>query len=116
MEKFLSLFLGTTDIPTYLAAAVFALIGAIISLRIKASKRDKLSDNTPYKFSWKFLLQDNLQQLISGILLTFLAFRFCNEIYGQELTMKLAVFIGFGFNELSGIVEKWQSGARDNNT
>lgn len=113
MDKFLTQFLGTTDLPTYAAAFAFALIGAIISLRIKASKRDKLSNSTPYHFSWAFLFQDNLLQFLSGILLTFLAFRFTNEFFGKDLTMWLAVLIGALNNEVAGIFEKLQIRARD---
>ena len=112
MEKFLNHFLGTTDIPTYIAAFLFALIGATISLRIKANKRDKLSPATPYKFSWSFLYQDNFQQLLTGILLTFLAFRFTNEFLGKQLTMWLAVLVGAFCNELAGIFAKFQFKAR----
>lgn len=112
MEKFLTLLLGTNDFPTYLAAFAFALIGAVISLRIKAIRRDKLSDTTPYRFSWRFLFQDNLLQFITGTLLTFLAFRFTNEFFGKELTMWLAVLIGALNNEVAGIFEKFQLNAR----
>lgn len=113
MDKFLTQFLGTTDLPTYAAAFAFALIGAIISLRLKALKRDKLSDDTPYSFSWKFLLQDNFLQFLTGALLTFLAFRFTNEFFGKELTMWLAVLIGAFNNEVAGIFEKFQLKARE---
>lgn len=113
MDKFLSQFLGTTDMPTYAAAFMFAMIGAIISLRVKAVKRDKSSPTTPVKFSWRFLIQDNLLQFFSGILLTFLAFRFTNEFFGKELTMWLAVLIGALNNEVAGIFEKFQIKARE---
>lgn len=112
MEKFIELLLGTNDLSTYAAAFVFALVGAIISLRFKANKRNKHSYNTPYSFSWKFLIQDNLLQLITGVLMTFLCFRFTNEILGKDLTMYLAVVIGFGFNEIAGLFEKLQVKAR----
>ncbi|GGG97236.1 hypothetical protein [Pedobacter zeae] len=113
MEKLQQLLLGTVDVPTYCAAFVFALIGALISLRLKATNRDKLSDSTPYAFSWKFLIQDNFLQLITGICLTFLAFRFCNELLGKELTMWLAVLIGALNNEVAGLFEKIQNKARE---
>ena len=112
MDKYLELMLGTTDVPTYLAALSFALIGAIISLRRKAGKRDELSQNTPIKFSWRFLLQDNFQQFFTGVLITFLAFRFSNEFYGQNVTMIFALTIGFGANELAGLPEMFEKKAR----
>ena len=112
MEKFLELVLGTTDVPTYAASFVFALIGAIVSLRFKARKRNKYSRYTPNDFSYKFLLLDNLQRFFTGVLLVFLAFRFTNEFLGKELTVWLAVFIGAGTDQIAGIFEKMQKLAR----
>lgn len=112
MDKFLEQVLGTTDLGTYLAAYIFAGIGVLISLRIKANSRDKLSDNTPYNFSWRFLIQDNLLQITSNIGLLFLAFRFTNEFYGQELSMKLAVFMGAGIDSLIELFKILQNKAR----
>lgn len=104
---------GTTDLPTYAAALILAMIGAIIHLRIKAMKRDRLSPNTPAKFSFWFMLQDNLQQLFTGILITFAALRFSNELLGQTLTMWLAFLIGLLNNSIAGLIEKLQLKARD---
>jgi hypothetical protein len=36
-------------------------------LRLHAFQRDKSSKNTPFKFSWKFLVQDNLIRIITSI-------------------------------------------------
>jgi hypothetical protein len=36
-------------------------------LRLHAFQRDKNSKNTPFKFSWKFLVQDNLIRIITSI-------------------------------------------------
>jgi len=54
MEKFLNLILGTTDVPTYLAGLLIALIGVAFYYKGKIDKRDKASGNTPYCFSWRF--------------------------------------------------------------
>lgn len=113
MEKFITQLLGTTDLPTYAAAFVLAMVGAIIHLRIKALKRDRLSSNTPPKFSFWFMLQDNLQQLFTGVLITFAALRFSNELLGQSLTMYLAFLIGLLNNSIAGLIEKLQLKARD---
>lgn len=104
--------LGDQDLPTYLAYFAFAMIGAIISLRIKALNRDKTSANTPYTFSWAFLLQDNAMRLISGFLLSFLAFRFATEFIGTEVTLWSAVIIGASTDRLAGIFDNLQNNAR----
>lgn len=112
MEKFQQLMLGTTDLPTYAAYFVFALIGAIISLYIKSLKRDKSSPNTPVAFKWGFLIQDNIMRLFAGFLLAYLAFRFGTEFVGEETTVFSAVFIGASTDRLVGLFEALQNNAR----
>ena len=112
MEKFYTLLLGDTDLPTYAAYFVFAMIGAIVSLYIKSLKRDPKSDNTPTNFSFWFLIQDNFMRLFAGFLLAFLAFRFGTEFIGSEATVLTAVFIGASTDRLAGLFENIQNKAR----
>ena len=112
MEKFLSQLLGTISIADYAAGFVFAMIGAILSLRFEARKRDKDSLNTPRRFSWEFLLQDNIQRLFNGFLLTFVVFRFAPEILNQSFSMFLALGVGAGLDQVAGLWAKVQTLAR----
>lgn len=112
MEKFTTLMLGNQDPSTYAAYFLFALIGAIISLYVKSLKRDKSSTNTPVKFSWGFLITDNLMRLLAGFLLSFLAFRFSTEFIGAEVTMWAAVLIGASTDRLAGLFQALQEQAR----
>lgn len=115
MEKFLELLLGSHDLPTYAAYFVFAAIGAVISLRIKAMQRDKHSEATPYKFSWRFLIQDNLMRLITGFLLAFITFRFTAPSSDIDALLLSAMGMGIGAStdRLAGLLEKIQNKARD---
>ena len=112
MEKFTELMLGGQDLPTYAAYFIFALIGAICSLYVKSLKRDPSSPNTPQRFSWKFLLQDNLMRLVAGFLFSFISFRFSNEFLGSEATMWGALLIGASTDRLAGLFEGLQDKAR----
>lgn len=112
MDKFLTQLLGSTDLPTYAAAMLLALLGAILELRIKATKRDASSPATPVKFSFWFMVQDNLQQLFTGFLITFVALRFSNELLGQQLTMWLAFMIGLLNGNIAGLIQKLEFKAR----
>jgi len=112
MEKFIRLLLGNNDLPTFCAAMVIALAGALISLKIKAGKRDKLSPETPFQFSWKFLVQDNLLKLFAGILPVVIAIRFSSEFFGQDLTMGFAFLIGLGSDSILSRLESLQEMAR----
>lgn len=112
MEKFLENLLGTTDVPTYLSGFVLAFIGALVSLRLRAGKRDRLSPETPACFSWRFMIWDSLQRLSLGFLITFVAFRFTNELLGVQLTMWLAFIAGFLNDKIAGIIGKIELKAR----
>ena len=112
MQKFTELMLGGQDLPTYAAYFIFALIGALCSLYVKSLKRDPSSPNTPQRFSWKFLLQDNLMRLVAGFLFSFISFRFSNEFLGSEATMWGALLIGASTDRLAGLFEGLQDKAR----
>lgn len=112
MQKFTELLLGTNDLPTYLAALLFALIGAFIVLLLKSRTRDRLSPNTPSQFSYKFLAWDNLREIILALLLISLALRFSIEYAGEELTMYYALGVGFGIQKISNWITNIEQKAR----
>lgn len=112
MNKFLTQFLGTTDVPTYLAAFALALIGGVLILRLKARKRNPLSSETPFKFSWSFLIMDNLQQLFTGMLITFVLIRFASVFFAGFDLMWIGFLSGLCGNAAGGMIEKLELGAR----
>jgi hypothetical protein len=116
MEDFINEFklnmLGPLSLASYASGFLFAAIGAIILLRIKALKRDKLSDSTPYKFSWWFMIRDNIQKLLNGLLLTYVVFRFAPEILNQDFSMFLALLVGLSSTQIAGWFAKFEIGAR----
>ena len=101
MEQFLSQVLGTTDLPTYLASFFFALIGAIVMTYFRLHNRDKHSANTPVNFNFMFFVKDNIGRFLIGFLITFLAFRFAEEIMDKPLNMWMALCAGAFNDELA---------------
>lgn len=112
MNKFLNLVLGTNDVPTYLAALFFALIGVVVILLLKSNKRDKTSIYTPVAFSFKFLILDNLKEVVLGFLLIILALRFSVEYAGVELTMWYTLGVGLSIQKSAGYISKLELSAR----
>lgn len=112
MENFINNLLGPLSIADYAAGMIFAVLGAIISLRLQANTRDKLSEETPFKFSWGFLLQDNLQRLVTGFVITFVVFRFAPEILQTDFSMFIALMVGFAFDKLLELIKKAENLAR----
>lgn len=113
MNKFLNLVLGTNDVPTYLAALFFAMFGVVVILLLKSKKRNKTSQNTPYHFSIKFLILDNLKEIVLGFLLILIALRFSVEYAGSNLTMWYAFGVGLSIQKLAGYFSKVEQSARN---
>jgi hypothetical protein len=112
MQKFLEQLLGTTDLPTYAAWFVLAFIGAFTAILIRAKVKFKSNEETPDKWSWKFLIQDNLINLLVGFLITFIFLRFSNETLKMEPTAFGALIIGATNNELALLFMKFSMKAR----
>lgn len=82
--------LGNRPDGYYLASFFFAVIAVLISMYIHSRRRDKSSPNTPYRFSWFFLIWDNIKRAFVGLLVTFLLLRFMGPA-----SMEWAVAISF---------------------
>jgi hypothetical protein len=119
MENFIIEFqrnmLGSLTMAYYASTMLFALIGAIIGLRISSLKRDKLSPNTPQKFNLWFMIRDNAQRLFTSFLICFVIFRFAGTFItnpGVDLMM-YAVGIGLFFDQaVAKFIAKFENGAR----
>lgn len=105
MEKAISLIIGEGDRTLFFVALLYAYVSAFLSVLMETTKREVTSLNTPYKFSYKFLFSDNSKRLVRSVILIFFAVRFSNEFFGQQLTVWLAVGIGFGFDKLSELIK-----------
>jgi hypothetical protein len=99
MEQFLKQLLGTTDLPTYAAWFLLALIGAITSILVKRIFFKKNTPVTPL-------------QMILGFLITFVFIRFSKEIVGLEPTAFGALLIGATNNELALVFLKLRTTKR----
>lgn len=106
--------LGPCTVGFYLSAFFFSLIGLLIMLYYRSTKRNKLSAATPVHFSLGFLVWDSAKKLGAGLLVMYVLFRFSTEFLHGELSMRLALFIGFGFSlglepVLEGLMNKYES-------
>lgn len=95
MQEFKSYILGELSVAYYFAAFFFSSIAILLSLYMHSRKRDVASTRTPVKFSWAFLLWDNLLRVLATLALMFLFFRFSPDIFGHPLSFPIAVGVGF---------------------
>lgn len=65
----------------YLAGFFFAFLGIMLSLYQSSRSRDKLSPNTPLKFSLTFLIWDNLKRVVITLIVMFILFRILDLSY-----------------------------------
>jgi hypothetical protein len=107
------LIFGTKDLTLFAVCVFFALIGMLIMLLKKSSKRNKHSETTPFNFKLSFLLLDNLKEIILSLLLVLMALRFSIEFKGVDLTVWYAFIIGLSSQQLSTWFSKLEATARE---
>lgn len=109
MSEFLKYFVGNMSYAHFWALIAFAIIGATIKLTMNVAARDVQSKATPEKFSFKFMVWDNLPRIINSGLLVYLFIRFPAQLIPDhiykaippEAEMLVAAVIGFFFDYLS---------------
>lgn len=93
-----TLLLGDVSLAYYVAAELFALMALAMSLWLHSTTRNPAASSTPVKFSWLFLIMDNIKRIIVGQIALFLIFRFASEALGHELSMWMAAGIGISLS------------------
>jgi len=88
---FWNVLLGNGSLGAFLAYLVIAYFAAIASLLFEASNRDIASDNTPKKWSTKFLLASNLLRLIANVLAIPLLIRMEYEYFDMKWMILLVI-------------------------
>jgi hypothetical protein len=104
-KNYIEQIIGMQDPVLFAISYAFGLLGVILSLLWHTSRRNKSNKATPYNFSWRFLLKDNLQRIATSVLLLFIGIRFSKEIIGQDVTMYVALAIGLGLDKLSQMLK-----------
>ena len=105
--------LGSYKASFYITYLLFLVIGILASLKFSSLSRDKSSPSTPFKFSWKFLVQDNLIRFLGSIAIVFLSIRLGEDLFGYIPTYTGATLMGLGFDQTLGLLQKVQLKARN---
>lgn len=95
---FWQVILGNGSLGAFLAYLVIAYFAATASLLFEASKRDITSDNTPKKWSTKFLLASNVFRLIANLLAIPLLIRIEYEYIDMKWMILLVIAEGVLFD------------------
>lgn len=112
MKTILEQLLGTTDLSACLAWFLLTFTGAFTAILIRAKLKCKYSHDTPHRWSWSFLLQDNLLNATIGFFIALTFFRFSNLVLKTESGIGLAPSAGFISNEMALLFVKYSFTAR----
>lgn len=91
---FWNVLLGNGSLGAFLAYLVISYFAATASLLFEASNRDIASDNTPKKWSTRFLLASNILRLLANILTIPLLIRLEYQYVGMEWMILLVIAQG----------------------
>lgn len=82
----------------YLAGIFFSCIAILLSWYLHSRKRDPASPNTPEKFSWLFLIWDNVKKSVVTLLLMFVLFRVF-DLSNILLMIGVGFFLSLGLDK-----------------
>lgn len=91
---FWKILLGNGSLGAFLAFTTWALICATISVLVNVVNRDVANTATPVKFSWRFMLADNIPRIIANLLSIPVAIRLSYEYLDSKWMLVLSIVIG----------------------
>ena len=86
---------GTGDVSLLIGGIILAVIGAVLSILIRAVNGMKTNPNSPSNLSISYLVKDKWPHFLLGLLCTFVAMRFSVELTGVQATAWLGFIFGF---------------------
>ena len=94
--EFLTQLFGTDDMASVLTGLILALLGAILSVLLKATP-EAIAANpiSPAKFSWTYLIKDNWEKCLSAIIVTLVCLRFASLFVEPKYTAAASFLIGY---------------------
>ncbi len=102
------LIFGTGNLAFVIAGGFFAVIGGLLSMAVRATKK-KIEANpvSPATFSWSYLWCDKANYFYASVLITILMLRFSAIWIPPMFAMAGAAGIGFLNYQLIAVFLKW---------
>lgn len=98
--------LGGIDPALFAACFIAACVGVLFILLVGTRLRDPKSNNSPEKWSWKYLWSDNALRIYANIIAVIVSLRFMTELFGWELTVWKGFIIGTGWDMLALLIKQ----------
>jgi hypothetical protein len=103
---------GGKQLSYYLAGFFFAALGILLSLYQSSRSRDKLSPSTPLKFSWLFLIWDNLRRAVVTLVVMFILFRVLDLSY-VPLMIGVGIVVSVALDRIIVLLMGWSDNIFD---
>lgn len=94
MGEFFIIIFGDYTLVQLLGFLWFFVIGYVAYALIETSGRDVNGTATPQKWSWKFWMKDNLKRYLTTLLVSYIFFRFSDNLAGHPFGYFDAVTLG----------------------
>lgn len=104
--KVIAHLIGPTAPDVFIAAVIFAAIGMLFTLLVGSLDRDPESKNSPVKFSFSYLLIDNVKRIMVSALAVLISIRFAPELFGIEITMWHGLGFGLCYDILAHVIKQ----------
>lgn len=98
INEALQIIMGDKTGGYYIAGFFFSFLAVLLSLYRYSRTRDKNSPTTPYKFSWSFLIWDNIKRIFVSLILMFILFRLF-DLSNPFMMIGVGFFVAFGLDK-----------------
>lgn len=98
MNEAIQIITGGKSGGYYLAGAFFSCLGILLSWYLASRKRDPQSTKTPERFSWLFLIWDNIKKGVVTLILMFVMFRLF-DLSSAFAMIGLGFFLSLGLDK-----------------
>lgn len=104
--EILKMYLAGMSLTHFIAYYVAMAAGAVVYFGLDVGHSTRSNQDTPKKFSLKFMILDNLVRGIAVMIMMAGAVVFYEDLYGTTINIKLAFTTGLGLDALIGTVLK----------
>lgn len=94
------------DLVHFMAYFIAMGIGALLFFGLDVWHSKSSNPNTPNKFSFKFMILDNILRFFIVLLLMAVSVLFYEDMFNSEINVKLAFWHGFGIDGFAGTLLK----------
>ena len=109
IKQFFNEFLGGLTTNQVIISFILAFAGLYLKWYFKSYVGVHYNAQTPYQFSWKYWLSDNVHRLkgmVATIIILFISIRFPKELLGVEFSYLWAFIAGLGIDWITEVIKK----------